>query len=249
VLGNDQGSVGTCNPSSAAYTAVGYTDGSYSLSNFVAPSNPTGVPAALRGNYTNGVASNPDIVLLPPLSPNLQTVGGLNALVKTIQDNADVVVNGDLVINGNATPPSMAGMSPTNPLTIVINGDLTLNSWRQTGYGLLVVTGVFNYDPDASWDGIILVIGKGWMYSHQGAYATTQIQGAVLLARTMDASGNPLPPSSAPVFSPGPPPSSGFDFYNTSNTLTNGIYYSSCWIQAAMPALPYKVLSFHEISQ
>jgi hypothetical protein len=31
--------------------------------------------------------------------------------------------------------------------------------------------------------------------------------------------------------------------------LTNGIYYSNCWIQAAMPALGYKILSFHEISQ
>jgi hypothetical protein len=88
------------------------------------------------------------------------------------------------------------------------------------------------------------------MYSYQSAYTTTQIQGAVFLARTVDASGNPLSQLSPPIFtaaSSGSP--SGFDFYNTPNTLTNGIYYSSCWIQASLPNLGYQILSFHEITQ
>jgi hypothetical protein len=247
VGGNDQGSVGACNPGAPA-SAVGYTTGS--LSDFEKPGNPLGIPigppssADLRNHYTPFAAPNPDIVPVT-LSPNLQTVGGLNALVQTIQQNADVV------INGNATQSNMpAGMSATNPMTIVINGDLTFSGWRSTGYGLLLVTGKFTYDPDASWDGIILVVGQGWMYSHQAAYTNTQIQGAVFLARTLDASGNPLPQSSAPIFTPVSSASpSGFDFHNTPGSLTNGIYYSSCWIQAAMPASGYKILSFHEISQ
>jgi Tfp pilus assembly protein PilX len=241
VKGIDQGSAGTCNPGPTPSTAVGYTDTSYTQSNFETPSNPQGIPAGLLNNYMNGVASNPDIVNVSgTLSPNLQTVGGLNSLIQTIQQNADVVVN------GNATGANMpAAMSATNPMTIVINGDLVFSGWRETGYGLLLVTGEFTYDPDASWDGIILVIGKGWMYSHQGAYTNTQIQGAVFLARTLDASGNPLPPSSAPIFTAA---SSGFDFHSTPNTLTTGIYYSNCWIQAAMPSAGYQVLSFHEIA-
>ncbi len=86
------------------------------------------------------------------------------------------------------------------------------------------------------------------MNSHQGAYTNTQIQGAVFLARTVDASGNPLPQSSSPTFTPVSSASpSGFDFAGTPNTLTNGIYYSSCWIQASMPAPGNKVLSFREI--
>lgn len=239
VRGGDQGSVGTCNPTSTA-VAVGYTTGS--PSDFVRPSNPTGIPAGpspspdLRDHYTNGVAANPDVVPVA-LSPDLQTVGGLNTLVQTIQQNADVV------INGNATDANMpAAMSPTNPMTIVVNGDLTFSAWHGTGYGLLLVTGEFTYDPDASWNGIILLIGKGWMYSHQGAYAATQIQGAVFLARTLDASNNPLPPLSSPG-------SAIFDFNYSLATNTYGISYSSCWIQAAMPGTGYKILSFHEISQ
>jgi hypothetical protein len=248
VGGNDQGSVGTCTPGAAAAFAVGYTSGS--LSNFVQPSNPSGIPigppssADLRNHYMPFVSPNPDIVAVT-VSPSLQTVGGLNALVQTIQQNADVVVN------GNATQANFpAGMSATNPMTIVINGDLALNGWRNTGYGLLLVTGKFTYDPDASWDGIILLIGKAWMYSHQGAYTTTQIQGAVFLARTLDVSGDPLPASSPPIFTPLSSASpSGFDFGGTPNSLTNGIYYSSCWVQASLPGVGYKILSFREIPQ
>ena len=244
VRGYDQGSVGSCNPGSTALPAVGYTSGF--ISNFVRPSNPSGIPAGpspspdLRDHYTNGIASNPDIVQVT-LSPNLQTVAGLNSLVQTITQNADAVINGP-VTQSNSTNIMPSGMSATNPMTVVVNGDLTFSGWHNTGYGLLLVTGKLTYDPEASWDGIILVIGKGWMYSYQGNGTTTQIQGAALLAKTVDASNNPLPASSAAI-------SPRFDFNSTPNSLTNSINYSSCWVQAAMPAMPYKILSFHEIAQ
>jgi len=253
VKGIDQGSVGTCNPvpPSTPFTAVGYTDASYTKSNFEQPGNSKGISAGKLNNYTNGVAANPNIVSVA-LTSNLSTVGGLNSIVQTIQQNADFVINGNACVGGTCSTGTNlpAAMSASNPMTIVVNGDLTFSGWRTTGYGLLLVTGKFTYDPDASWDGIILVIGKGWMYSSQGAYTTTQIQGAVLLARTLDVSGNPLSQSSSPIFTPVSSASpSGFDFYSTPNNLTNGVYYSSCWIQAAMPNLPYKILSFHEIAQ
>jgi hypothetical protein len=245
VKGNDQGSVGTCNPVGTPFTAVGYTDTSMSVSNFEQPTNAQGISVAspdLRSRYTNALATDPDIFPVT-LSSNLTTVGGLNNLVQTIEENADAVINRD------ATQTDMpAAMSPSNPMTIVVNGDLKFSSWRSTGYGLLLVTGnmanlsnpAFTYDPDASWNGIILVIGKGWMYSYQGSYTTTQIQGAVFLAKTVDASGNPLPLSS-------PPASSYFNFINPPAANGFGIYYSSCWIQAAQSPTKYQVLSFHEI--
>jgi hypothetical protein len=196
----------------------------------------------LRGKYTGASppSTNPNIAQVA-LSQNLSTVGGLNNLVQTIEANADVVINRD------ATQADMpAAMSASNPMTVVVKGDLVFNGWHGTGYGLLLVTGnmaslstpAFTYDPDASWNGIILVIGKGWMYSYQGSYTTTQIQGAVFLAKTVDASGNPLPLLS-------PPASSYFNFISTS--AMNGIYYSSCWIQAAQSPMTYQVLSFHEV--
>jgi hypothetical protein len=245
VKGTDQGSVGSCSPTGAAVKAIGYTDSGASLSNFEQPSTPQGIRVAspdLRSKYTGASppSTNPNIAQVT-LSQNLSTVGGLNNLVQTIEENADVV------INRNATQADMpAAMSASNPMTIVVNGDLVFSGWHGTGYGLLLVTGnlaspstpAFTYDPDASWNGIILVIGKGWIYSYQSSYTTTQIQGAVFLAKTVDASGNPLPLLS-------PPASSYFNFISSS--ASNGIYYSSCWIQAAQSPMKYQVLSFHEI--
>jgi len=229
VRGNDQYSAGSCNPGPGAVDAVGYTDPSDSTITSAIQAAPPSQDR--RGNYT-GVAPTLDVVPVT-VSGNLQTVAGLNALVQTITQNADVVVN------GNATQSSMpAGMSASNPMTIVINGDLTFNGWHSTGYGLLLVTGTFTFDPDATWNGIVLVIGKGMLYSHQGGNG--QFNGAVFLASTVDSSGMPLPSSS-------PPGTPNFDF--TSSSGSNGIYYSSCWIKAAMPTLGYKILSFHEISQ
>jgi hypothetical protein len=236
VSGTDQGSVGNCNPGAVAVTAVGYTNASD-------PSR-TNILSAIQANRTANYSPTPppppanvNLVSLSSLPGcpgcSLTTAGGLNALVQAITQSADVV------IQGPATQASMpTAMSATNPMTIVVNGNLTFNGWHSTGYGLLVVTGDFSFDPDASWDGIVLVIGTGKLYSQQNGNG--QFLGAVLLARTLDASGNVLPAGSSPV-------SSYFDF--TPSSGSNGIFYSSCWVQAAQPAASYKVLSFREISQ
>lgn len=239
IKGIDQGTVGTCNPGAAPVTAVGYTNGGdASLANILTAIGPPPAPDR-RGNYMNGVALTPNVGLVSVASPvgcpgcSLTTVAGLNALVQAITNNADVV------INGNATQSNMPNtMSSTNPMTIVVNGNLTFTGWHSTGYGLLLVTGEFTYDPDASWDGIILVIGAGKIYSHQTG--SGQFLGALFLARTLDASNNPLPGTSAPV-------APFFDF--TAASFSNGIFYSSCWVQASQPTNGYRILSFHEISQ
>jgi len=242
VKGIDQGSAGSCNPGSSVVSAVGYTNASDSSQSNILSAIPSGPPPTgnpdLRNHYTNGIATNPNVAQVT-LPANLQTVAGLNALVQSITQSADAVISGPAT-QSDSTNVMPAGMSATNPKIVVVSGDFTINGWHSTGYGLLLVTGKFTYDPDGSWDGIILVIGKGWMYSYQGNSGATQFQGAVFLAKTVDASNNPLPPSSPPV-------SPYFNF--TTSSASNGIYYSSCWIQASMPTLGYKILSFHEISQ
>jgi hypothetical protein len=129
-------------------------------------------------------------------------------------------------------------MSPTNPLTIVVNGDLDLLSWHHSGYGLLLVTGNLNYDPDASWYGIVLVIGKGTMTGSRSG--SGEFDGTFLLVQTLDPSTGytTLLPSLG---------QSRMSFAPTMGSI--GIYYSTCWIQNALPTSGYKVLSFHEISQ
>lgn len=230
VNGNDQFGVGACTPGATPVAGVGYSNSSDSSQSNIT----TAIPSANDTHYTGLGGTTPNVNYVSPgLAANLQTVSGLDSLVQTITQNADVV------INGPATQSNMpAAMSATNPMTVVVNGDLTFNGWHGVGYGLLLVTGTFTYDPDASWNGIVLVIGKGIIYSYQGG--TGQFNGAVFLATTVDGSGNPLPPGS-PLGSP------SFDF--TPGSGSYGIYYSSCWVKYAQTPMTYKVLSFHEIPQ
>jgi hypothetical protein len=159
------------------------------------------------------------------------------ALAKSIIDNADVIITPTGGSSAHGSDLNSLGMTSSNPMAVVIQGDLDLNAWNNTGYGLLLVTGNLNYDPDASWQGIVMVIGKGMVTGTKGG--SGEFDGAFIVARTRDASGNLYPDpylqTSSILFAPG---MGGV-----------GMRYSSCWIQKAIPSGSYKILSFHEISQ
>ena len=203
--------------------AIGYTnstDGSSISSSAVPTANylsPTGVP-------------NVGLVNLPA---TLQTPSGLDYLVQTISQNADLVLNAGK--GGTLDQKSLpAAMSATNPMVVVVNGDFNLHG-NGTGYGVLVVTGTLDYDPDASWNGIILVIGQGAFTSSKAGEGI--INGAVFVAQTRDSSGKLLPD-----------PNLGYSSF-TQTGGGEGIQYSSAWVKTAEGLLPYQVLSFREISQ
>ncbi len=180
-----------------------------------------------------------------PFPTNLQKPSALDAIVQSIIQNSDAI----LTPVSTTTPPytafgsdltaATAGMNSSNPMTVVVKGNLDLNGWHNTGYGLLLVTGNLNYDPDASWNGIVLVIGQGTVTGSKGGSGI--FLGAFLVANTRDPSGNLWPdPNLGPL---------SVNFNNGSSMGGNGILYSSCWIQKAQPTSGYNILSFHEISQ
>jgi hypothetical protein len=208
---------------SSGVPAIGYTNSNdaSSIAASAVPSNnylsPVGVP-------------NVGIVSLPTA---LQTPSGLNSLVLSITQNADLVLNPS---PGNPLDQRSlpANMSATNPMVIVVNGDFNLHG-NGTGYGLLVVTGTLDYDPDASWNGVILVIGQGTFTSSKGGIGA--INGAVFVAQILDGAGKLLPD-----------PNVGYSSYTqTGGGL--GIHYSSNWVNATEALMPYQVLSFREIQQ
>jgi len=162
---------------------------------------------------------------------------------KPIDDFAqDIIQNSDAVFvpaGSNATQTSFMtslGMSPSNVMTVVVNGDLDLQHWDNTGYGLLLVTGNYAYDPDNGWRGIVLVIGKGTI-NNPDDDGWFDIEGAVFVAKTRN-SGTLL---TGRIGGASVAFDAGMEGY--------GIKYSSCWIQKAQPRGKYKILSFHEISQ
>ncbi len=201
-------------------------------------------PPSMRSNYTGtGLASppTPDVENLSSSSPAfpaaLQTPSQLNKIVQDILQSPDAVVPAGSASAQTAFMDSL-GMSPSNMMTVVRNGDLDLSHWGNTGYGLLLVTGTYTFDPDNGWRGIILVIGNGKIINTDNT-GNREIDGAVFVAKTNSAPGVPLPD----------PNLGGASVLFDDHMHGDGIRYSSCWIQKAQPFDSYKVLSFHEISQ
>jgi hypothetical protein len=179
------------------------------------------------GQFLGTTVSNNEVevgststMIYPSSSMNWQDPVQLANLVQTIQNGADSVIAGPAT---NANMP--AAMNSGNPMMVVVNGDLTLNSF--TGYGLLLVTGKLTYTGDSGWKGIVLVIGQGTV-EEQGSAGGGEFDGAVLVANI---TGGVLGATSWTVDNPG----------------GNGIHYNSCWISTAQRPITYKVLSFREI--
>jgi len=199
-----------------------------------------GIPTNASGtntqpNYT-GLNAAPDTKYLSSFPASLETPGQVDAIAQNIIQNADAVF---VPAGSSATQTAYLtslGMSPTNIMTVIANGNLDISNWSRDGYGVLLVTGTFTYDPDTNWNGIVLVIGQGIVNGSHQQYK--QINGAMFVAKTRDASGNLLTGRIG-----------GASVTFLDSMQGNGIRYSSCWVQKAQPVGTYKVLSFHEIAQ
>jgi hypothetical protein len=233
------------NPSPIPVRGIGYSNNDTSAGTIMDAIQQHTGDTSTYGDY-KGLGASPNVYYVgnppppgpPTLAGDLQNLAEVNTVVTTLTQIADVTLDGTVtpVLQSNSQNAMPAGMSATNPMTVVVNGDLDTTGWTGTGYGVLLVTGTFTYDSNSSWNGVILVIGKGIFYSHVFSQGTGRINGALFVATTVDGSGNPLGSLGSPMF----------DFSGQGN---QGIYYSSCWVQYVQTATKYRVLSFHEIPQ
>jgi len=180
------------------------------------------------GNYTGGGVPTPS-VSNPYVHPQNSTVDmtdpiSLSLFLPVVQNAADSVLNGPRT---EADMPS--AMTPSNPMTVYVNGDLSLTGF--TGYGLLVVRGNLTYSGDSGWKGFVIVLG-GTITATNAPGSSGEFDGAVYLANLATGGGGAT--LAAPT-------------YNVANHSGNGIYYHSCWISAALKPFAYKVVSFREI--
>ncbi len=250
VSGNDTITLGNCAPGPAVW-ALGYSNNADASYNNIAGSGAVAT-GPYKNNYTGQGNSKPNVGPIGASIPaSFQMPSQLDALAQSITQIADVVIPGPAT--GSSLP---SGMSNSNLKTVVVQGDLDLTGWHNQGYGLLLVTGNLTYDPDASWYGIVLLIGQGYMTGARNG--SGQFVGAVFLAKTRDLNGNlfpdpNLPSAAGPGYTSPDYRSYGsniqFDPNMASSGTNAGIYYSSCWINAALPGANYNILSFHEISQ
>jgi hypothetical protein len=224
INGQDQ-----CNAAALPLPAIGYDGGGATNYNNIK----SGLPHP--DNYLGAGATppNPSVVnVAGTLSPSLQTPASLDALVQLITQNADAVITP--ASGYHADPGDLpSGMSPTHPMTVVVNGDYN-QSGTFTGYGLLVVTGNFTFDADSGWRGMVLVIGQGKVTGNSNG--GNEFDGSVLVAKTRDTAGTELAALGQATF-------------NITGGGGSGINYNSCWINSAQTLLNYKVLSYREIGQ
>ncbi len=241
INGNDGSGTGSfswpptsCVPSAQPVWAIGTTDvvvpQGNAVSNYYTIEG--AIPWGLRHNYDGeGTPPHPSVGDNTPLSPVMVTPTSLNNMVQTIAQNAD------LVLNNNATDANMpAAMSATNPMTVVVNGNLTLTNF--TGYGLLVVTGNLVANPNAGWRGMVLVVGAGRVTFAGGpGGGNGEFDGGIFIAQTLNTSASP--PTALSNF--------GTPTFDASMAGGNGIFYNSCWINVALQPPSFQVLSFREI--
>ena len=183
-----------------------------------------GIPSNRLDHYT-GAGASPDVENISAgIPPTENSVSSLNALLATIKANANQAYN--------SNQSSLANVgTAASPQIIYINGDYS-PSGNVTGYGILVVTGTYSPGGNVGWNGIVLIVGKGSMVGNGGG--NNSYNGAILVAKTVDSSGNPLATLGA----------ANFDF---SGGGGNGIYYSSGCVAQASSLSDYRVVSSREM--
>jgi hypothetical protein len=165
-------------------------------------------------------------------SMNLATVDGLTNLVNMITTAA-----GNNVYNA-ATPTNMG----TNivPVINVVHGDVSLGG---SGTGILLVDGQLTELGGFSYNGIILVIGKGSVVKNGGGGGT--MNGSLFLANMYsDPIGtytHLIPLGAAPPNPPGAP-SMAWNGGGNAN-----IQYDSCWINTVTQSFPYRIVAQREL--
>lgn len=177
------------------------------------------------GNFT-GTPVIANLLSSVPASASWDDPAQLSSLVDSIKGSADYAFTGPTT---DANLPAAVSISdpgfPSSPMTVFVDGDLTLSGY--TGYGLLIVTGTLTYSGDSGWRGIVLVIGNGTV-AETGSGSGGEIDGALVVANTV---GGTL----------------GATFLTVDHPGGKGVYYDSCWIAAVQKPNKYRVLSFREI--
>lgn len=172
-----------------------------------------------------GAGGSPSVLNVGGQLGALTTVGGLQAMVQAITNNADQVVTSP------ATPSSLGTVS--SPKINVVNGDFTM-SGSTAGAGILLVTGNLTFQGTPTFNGIILVIGKGSVTKNGGGNGT--LTGTLFVANLYNSSGQLLSSSSAP----------GVPTFNWNGGGTALFQYNSCWTNLVVNKFLSRVLASRE---
>jgi PilX N-terminal len=188
------GGQGGCTPSGLNLPAITTGDQAGITNMFGNPPGSGGtIPVARQAGYTGGGIG-------PPSVSNGGGVGGafngewstpadLDNLVNSIASRANTTyppsgqtcsVNGAGGSPCTPTGNKAGSVSPWNPQITYVNGDFDMGN--ASGAGILIVTGTLSFNGNASFNGLILVVGQGNMQESGGGNGG--FNGSVFLAKT-----------------------------------------------------------------
>jgi hypothetical protein len=236
INGNDSGAAGytssggtgTCNPAGPVTVpaiSTGDAAGATAITTAI-----TGNPNR-SSNYT-GTGSTPSVVnagstgtgqYAGPWSSPSQ----LDALVNSLASVADTTYTCGI---GTPCSPSGAVGTNANPQITYVDGDF--NYGNASGAGVLVVTGTLSFTGNASFNGLVLVIGQGIVNESGGGNGG--FNGTVFVAKTHSAT-SPYP-ELATLGSP---------LYSWNGGGNSDIQYNSCWANIGN-GLHYSVIAMRE---
>ena len=232
------------NPHSAAFDVTG-TD------THTGPSGGAGCPAATNepalGGYNAAAAASLTTQTNRPASftgspagiadvssqlGQLSTVDGLNSLVNSVTTMAGSNVYGPSPL---PSPSTLNAGTNAAPVINVVNGDYTLPG---SGSGILLVTGTLTMNGNPSFNGLILVIGKGNVVKNGGGNGT--LDGALLVANLY----SDPPPTYSHLIASGAPGIPTIAWNGGGNAT---VQYDSCWISYMSQSLPFRTITNREL--
>ena len=176
VAGAGWGGPGSCTPTGANLPAI--TVGDNAGVNNITTSLQG--PPDRTANYTGAGMATPSIAngSATSLSGEWSTPAQLDNLVSSIANIADTTYT--CGIGAPCSPTGGVAGTNANPQITYVNGDFNLGNG--SGAGVLVVTGTLSFQGNASFNGLILVIGQGAMTESGGGNGG--FNGSVFMAKT-----------------------------------------------------------------
>lgn len=164
----------------------------------------------------------------------------LDNLVQSLANVADSTYSCGIVAwGGSACSASSPLGTDANPQITYVNGDL--NYGNDSGAGILIVTGTLSFNGNATFDGLILVVGQGAIVESGGGNGG--FNGSVFLARTQYPNQCPTAPcGELPALSASYPPTIAWN-----GGGTGFIQYNSCWAKVGNGARYYPIATREEM--
>jgi len=144
------------------------------------------------GRLGNYVCETPPCIqnVAATIDPTWNLVANLEGLYRELMSVADVVTGTTIGSTATTTTLTAAQLGTTsNRKIVVVNGNAVLDG-ISSGAGVLVVTGQLTWGNNVGYHGLIMCIGQGNLLRSGGGNG--EYEGAILVAKTRDASNNLL---------------------------------------------------------